>query len=279
MGIRSLWKVSWVNSRRVNASRGEIEEGLRGKMLAVDFALLCHRFGFGFRLQNQERDPDGVLKGFLRLCVRAALNSTHLVFCFDGKSSELKKIHARADREASFKKKKKELKELKAEVQERKERKAKREENEEETVKRHCGMKEAEVLVEDDDAVEELQLTSLERDLFAQASAPFFEAAVSQSKEAAQASAPIIEAPLLQSKEAGLLEHNVVVKSGENGLLEQGVNEDELVANSSDKRLQELVNKKERQLRISMTEEVKAKKCRILSIVNFFLFFFRFLFI
>ncbi len=39
MGIRSLWKVSWVNSRRVNASRGEIEEGLRGKMLAVDFAL------------------------------------------------------------------------------------------------------------------------------------------------------------------------------------------------------------------------------------------------
>ena len=261
MGIRSLWKVSWVNSRRVNASRGEIEEGLRGKMLAVDFALLCHRFGFGFRLQNQERDPDGVLKGFLRLCVRAALNSTHLVFCFDGKSSELKKIHARADREASFKKKKKELKELKAEVQERKERKAKREENEEETVKRHCGMKEAEVLVEDDDAVEELQLTSLERDLFAQASAPLFEAAVSQSKE------------------AGLLEHNVVVKSGENGLLEQGVNEDELVANSSDKRLQELVNKKERQLRISMTEEVKAKKCRILSIVNFFLFFFRFLFI
>lgn len=82
---------------------------LRGKRISVDFELMLHKYALGFRLEDESRDPKGVLKGFFLLCLKAASNGTRLVFCQDGNKGKVLKEKTMRERNERVQERKNDL--------------------------------------------------------------------------------------------------------------------------------------------------------------------------
>jgi 5'-3' exonuclease len=80
MGIKGFWKCADVEAAQRKVAAGE----LAGKRVAVDTALLMHRWRFGFRAADGGPKPNAVLRGLFFFCLSACEGKVGLVFCLEG---------------------------------------------------------------------------------------------------------------------------------------------------------------------------------------------------
>jgi 5'-3' exonuclease len=87
MGIKGFWKCADVEAAQRKVAAGE----LAGKRVAVDTALLMHRWRFGFRAADGGPKPNAVLRGLFFFCLSACEGKVGLVFCLEGAAGQDKR--------------------------------------------------------------------------------------------------------------------------------------------------------------------------------------------